>query len=97
MIAVPRKMRSQALLVYSQSFIWQLPRVVTALLWPNEFAASPPFAGIRLATVEVPNGTSRTARSHLHAKSMCAVVIQQLLAAHMHRAWVAERTYSLPG
>ena len=51
MIAAPRKMRSQALLVYSQSFIWQLPRVVTALRWPNESAASPPFAGIRLAAL----------------------------------------------
>ncbi len=30
MIAAPRKMRSQAPLVYSQSFIWQLPRVATA-------------------------------------------------------------------
>ena len=51
MIAAPRKKRSQALLVYSQSFIWQLPRVVTALRWPNESAASPPFAGIRLAAL----------------------------------------------
>jgi hypothetical protein len=51
MIAAPRKMRSQAPLVYSQSFIWQLPRVVTALRWPNESAASPPFAGIRLAAL----------------------------------------------
>ena len=51
MIAAPRKKRSQALLVYSQSFIWQLPRVVTALRWPNESAASLPFAGIRLAAL----------------------------------------------
>jgi hypothetical protein len=51
MTAAPRKKRSQALLVYSQSFICQLLRVVTALRWPNESAASPPFAGIRLAAL----------------------------------------------
>ncbi len=36
LVAAPRKKRSEALLVHSQSFIWQLPRVATAKRWPSE-------------------------------------------------------------
>ena len=96
MIAAPRKMRSQALLVYSQSFIWQLPRVVTALRWPNESAASPPFAGIRLAALLRSRSVARS-RTRCGSRSSPSLIPHRLTTGTLASAASASQTLRSAG
>jgi hypothetical protein len=81
MIAAPRKRRPQAPLVYSQGSIWQLPRVATALRWPNESTASPPFAGVRLAALlRSRSVATRRSRTRCGSRSSPCLIPQRLTA-----------------